>query len=493
MFLIPITGKTSRRNLPFITISLVVINVIVFFAFQRNDNKYILSAEKYYYESGLAKIELSSYLAYKKTDGRIPVDERQYENLVEKMKINRRAQLRNQMIKDSIFMDMLRTKRIIQPENPRFGQWNDLKLQYEQKLDRSVTFRFGLRPALVKAYTFFTYMFLHGSFGHLLGNMIFLWLVGCMLEMGCGRLYYIILYVITGITAAIVFWLIYQKSLIPLIGASGAIAGLMGAFALLYGRKKVKIFFSLGFYFGYRQIAAILLLPLWIGNEFYQLFFGGVSHVAYVGHIGGLVSGAILGFVNLKMIGAYDADALAPEPVDDIAPIIETALDHFSRLEMEEGCYLLEEVLKKDPSHEAAMTHLFNVLKLTPENDRFHHISRRLLNRLTQNAEAYEDALRIHGEYKSATNQQKLSSDIYIRLSNAYSAAGFPEESERMLTAVLKRNPKIPGISNALLKLAQSYHRKGKQDLHNKCLRIIAAKYPDSHEAHQANRVLVEA
>ena len=490
MFLIPITGKTSRRNLPFITISLIVINVIIFFAFQINDNKYIMSAEKYYYESGLAKIELSFYLAYKKTGGKIPVDGRQYENLVEKMKINRRAQLREQMTKDSIFMDLLRANRIIQHDNPSFGQWMDLKMQYEQKLDRSLTFRFGLRPALAKAYTFFTYMFLHGSFGHLLGNMIFLWLVGCMLEMGCGRLYYVILYFITGIAASLVFWFIYQKSSIPLIGASGAIAGLMGAFALLYGKKRVKIFFSLGFYFGYRQIPAILLLPLWVGNEFYQLFFGGASHVAYVGHIGGLVSGAILGLVNLKMIGAYDANALAPEPEDDISPMIETALDHFSRLEMEEGCRLLEEVLKKDPSHEAALTHLFNALKLTPENDRFHHISRRLLNRLTQDATAYEDVLRIHGEYKSAAGQQKLSSDIYIRLSNAYSAKGFPEESERMLAAVLKRNPKIPGISGALLKLAQSYHRKGQQDRHKKCLRIITAKYPDSHEAHQAKRVL---
>ena len=493
MFLIPITGKTSRRNLPFITISLIVINVIIFFVFQGNDHKYIMSAEKYYYQSGLARIELSSYLAYKKTGGKIPADGRPYEDLVEKMKLNRRVQLRDQMTKDSIFMDMLRTKRIIQPENPRFGQWNDFKVHYEKELDRSFTYRFGFRPALHKLYTFFSYMFLHGSFGHLLGNMIFLWLVGCMLEMGCGRLYYATLYVITGIAAALAFWIIYPKSFIPLIGASGAIAGLMGAFALLYGMKKVKIFFSLGFYFGYRQIPAILLLPLWVGNEFYQLFFGGASHVAYVGHIGGLVSGAILGLVNLKMIGAYDADALAPEPEDDISPIIETALDHFSRLEMEEGCRLLEEVLKKDPSHEAAMTHLFNALKLTPENDRFHHISRRLLDRLTRNADAYEDALRIHGEYKSAANQQKLSSDIYIRLSNAYSAEGFPEESERMLAAVLKRNPKISGISTALLKLAQSYHQKGNKDRHQKYLRIIAAKYPDTHEARQARQVLTEA
>lgn len=490
MFLIPVAGKISRRNPPFITISLIVINVVIFFAFQWNDNEHLMTAERYYYESGLAKIELSFYLAYEETRGQIPTDGRQYEDLVEQMSINRLAQLRHQMMEDSIFMEMLWAKRIIPPENPRFRQWDDFNMRYEKMLNRSVTYRFGFRPALPKLYTFFSYMFLHGSFSHLLGNMVFLWLVGCMLEMGCGRLFYGTLYVITGIVSALAFWVIYSKSLIPLVGASGAIAGLMGAFAFLYGKKKVKIFFSLGFYFGYRQIPAILLLPLWLGNEFYQLFFSGVSHVAYVAHIGGIVSGAILGLVNLKKIGAYDADVLEPEPEDDISPIVEMALDHFSRLEMEEGCRLLEEVLEKDPSHEAAMTHLFNALKRTPENERFHYISRLLLIRLTQSSTTYEGALRIYAEYKSAANRQKLSADIYIRLSTAYSATGLPEKSERLLAVVLKQNPKMPGIPPALLKLAQSYHQKGKKDRHRKCLRIITAKYPDSYEARLAKRAL---
>jgi len=77
-------------------------------------------------------------------------------------------------------------------------------------------------------------MFLHGGFGHLLGNMIFLWLVGCMLEMGCGRGFYSAAYIVTGLCSVILFWSVYPKSTMPLIGASG----LMGAFTVLYGRKR---------------------------------------------------------------------------------------------------------------------------------------------------------------------------------------------------------------------------------------------------------------
>ena len=111
--------------------------------------------------------------------------------------------------------------------------------------------QYGFIPNQKSLLTSFTYMFMHGSTGHLLGNMIFLWIVGCMLEMGLGRLQYTVLYIIGGLFAVWLFWLIYMNSTIPLVGASGAIAGLMGAFAMLFGKRRVKIFFSLGFYFNY--------------------------------------------------------------------------------------------------------------------------------------------------------------------------------------------------------------------------------------------------
>ena len=73
-------------------------------------------------------------------------------------------------------------------------------------------------------------MFLHGGVAHLVGNMIFLWLVGCLLETGCGRIYYLGIYILTGFGAAGLFWAGNMQSLTPLVGASGAIAGFMGAF-----------------------------------------------------------------------------------------------------------------------------------------------------------------------------------------------------------------------------------------------------------------------
>jgi tetratricopeptide (TPR) repeat protein len=102
-----------------------------------------------------------------------------------------------------------------------------------------------ISPAYKSLLTALTYMFLHGSVGHLFGNMVFLWIVGCMLEMGLGRLLYMGLYIFGGVVAAGVFCLIYMNSTVPVVGASGAIAGLMGALAVLFGEKRIKIFYSL--------------------------------------------------------------------------------------------------------------------------------------------------------------------------------------------------------------------------------------------------------
>jgi len=118
-----------------------------------------------------------------------------------------------------------------------------------QMLSEIIGYRYGYKPSDGDLMTAFTYMFLHGSASHLIGNMIFLWLVGCILELAGRRLVYALICLLTGMVSALVYGLVYQGSTIPLVGASGAISGIIGAYTVLFGMRKVKIFFSLGFYF----------------------------------------------------------------------------------------------------------------------------------------------------------------------------------------------------------------------------------------------------
>lgn len=488
MLLIPLTDKISWRNPPIVTIFLILINCLVYFIFQFNDNQKYFEAEQYYFNSGLAEIEIKRYISYRNPsnndlsiyhpNGKLDEDNasRQYQD----------------MMKDYAYLEKLVHEQIITPQDPEYLPWRQLRDEYEHRRSDIVALNYGFIPAKSKPVSFFTHMFLHGGLGHLLGNMIFLWLVGCMLEMGSGRTFYSATYILAGLGSVTLFWLIYPQSPIPLVGASGAISGLMGAFTVLYCKKKVKIFYSLGFYFNYLKARAIILLPIWFANEFYQLFFGDISNVAYVAHIGGLISGALLGFINLKVLRSFNPDVLEPEPEDDVSPIIEKALRHIRQLDMESGAQLLEMALAKDPDHIDAMTYLFNVRKAEPQDPRFHGIAQKLLDRLTSENNHYSSAVKIFDDYAKLTKRPQLSADLYLKMIVILSRLGHPEKAERILAMFLKQKPDFPGIPTALLKLAAGYRQKGVNARYQRCLRVLGSKYPNSTEGQIARRSLTK-
>jgi membrane associated rhomboid family serine protease len=489
MLIIPLTDKISWRNPPIITIIIILLNCLVYFIFQFSDNSRYYEAEKFYFTSGLAEIEIVKYAEHTNAPGG---EASLYDK---KGELNEEEALRQyqKMNQDYEFLTKLRNDEIITPEDPEYLDWKELRDDYDHQRSKITSLSYGFIPAVHKPVTFITHMFMHGSFGHLFGNMVFLWLVGCMLEMGGGRKFYSISYILAGLGAVIAFYLVYPKSPIPLVGASGAIAGLMGAFTVLYCRKRVKIFFSLGFFFSYLEIRAIFLLPIWVGLEFYQLFFGGMSNVAYMAHIGGLISGSLIGFFNLKVLKSFNAEVIEPEPEDEISPIIETALQHIRQLDMETGGKYLEQALEKDPEHIGAMTHLFNVRKTDPQDPRFHEITKKLLGRLTIDTAQYKTAGKIFDEYTQLTKRPRLSADLYFKMVSILAGLGYPEKSERILAMFIKQKPDFPGIPNALLKLATGYRKKGVDLKYQKYLQVLNRRYPNSSEGEIARRQLAKS
>ncbi len=475
MLIVPVTGKISRHNLPLITIGLILINCLVFFIFQLNDQRRSHEAISFYFTSGLSEMEMPRFIEYRDADAEPP----DLENLSDEELWN----LYLSMNSDTEFIEKLRSDQIITPNDAEYSTWSQYRNQYEYLESKVTSANYGLIPAQAKPITFFTYMFLHGNFQHLLGNMVFLWLVGCMIEMGSGRFFCGFTYVLTGLGSAALYWLMNPNSSIYLVGASGSIAGLMGAFCVLYGRKKVKFFYSLGFYFNYFRAPAIIILPVWIAKEIYFLYTDEMGNVAYEAHLGGLISGAMIGLIGYFLFRNINANMLqADEPVDDISPMIEKALSHVSQLDMEAGSRILEQVLIKDPGHIAAMTHLFNIHKNSPRDPRFHEIARRLIDRLTIDSTQYGTAGQIFEEYTRIAGRPCLSADLYLRMIAVLSGLGQPEKAERIMAMFLKQKPNLPGIPQALLKLADGYCKKGLPQKYQRCLLLLGKKYPDSAE-----------
>ncbi len=159
--------------------------------------------------------------------------------------------------------------------------------------------------------TLITSQFLHGGILHLGGNMLFLWIFGNNVEDRLGHVKYLIFYLTCGVLAALTQWFFSQNSGIPSLGASGAIAGVMGAYILRFPRAEVLTLIPLGLFFPAFRIPAFYFLGFWFLQ---QALYGLASFeaptnigmesggIAYWAHAGGFVFGAILG----PLLGLFD-------------------------------------------------------------------------------------------------------------------------------------------------------------------------------------------
>jgi membrane associated rhomboid family serine protease len=138
-----------------------------------------------------------------------------------------------------------------------------------------------------------TYSFLHGDWLHLLSNMLFLWIFGDNIEDALGHVKFLIFYLLCAVLAALAHLALNFDSNGPLIGASGAVAGVMGAYILLYPHAKVFVLFRIVIPIPL-PIPAIWMLGVWIATQVFYVVVGSQEPVAWWAHLGGVVAGALL-------------------------------------------------------------------------------------------------------------------------------------------------------------------------------------------------------
>ena len=146
--------------------------------------------------------------------------------------------------------------------------------------------------------TLFSAMFLHGGWLHLLGNMLYLWIFGDNVEDTLGHGRYLFFYLLCGVIAGLTHGVIHMDSEVPAVGASGAIAGVLGAYMVLFPRARVRTLLIIVIIVRIVRIPAILLLGFWIVIQIYSGMWVAGSRVgtgiAWFAHIGGFAAGAVL-------------------------------------------------------------------------------------------------------------------------------------------------------------------------------------------------------
>jgi membrane associated rhomboid family serine protease len=218
----------------------------------------------------------------------------------------------------------------VAPGDPRIAAYVDMLRQ--TGLDRQTVgqalqqlsaydlfvFDHGFRPVEPSIADLFTSLFLHAGFVHLAGNMFFLWIYGDNVEHRVGRVPYLLLYVLTGVIATVGFALLDMRSSMPLVGASGAISGVLGLYFVLFPRNRVKVFVALfPFFVNTILVPARLVLGIFVViDNLFPFLLGSHSGVAYGAHLGGFLSGAAFAALgNTFDWGAKDPETGLRQPV----------------------------------------------------------------------------------------------------------------------------------------------------------------------------------
>lgn len=295
MIILPTEKSFDWQHTPVVLISLVILNIFIFFFYQGGDGKKWERAYFQYEEAQLLSVEWPLYRDYLSEQGNA-------EYLVQlqaSMDNGMASEVSQSLLQDIGFNLYLNEKyHELMPDHV-YIQWSSARRVVDSALGSISFIRFGLIPSQINAIDIFTHQFLHGDAMHLFGNLFFLLVCGFAVEAAVGHLRFLVFYLITGVVAGLSHALMDLTSQASLVGASGAISGVMAMYLGVFRLRKIQFFYWFFIFVGYFRAPALLILPIYIGKEVFDYINSDGSNIAYLAHAGGFVTGGLLITVSL--------------------------------------------------------------------------------------------------------------------------------------------------------------------------------------------------
>ncbi|MGN6517882.1 MAG: rhomboid family intramembrane serine protease [Dokdonella sp.] len=492
MLIVPLHRAPTRASFPWVTLALILVNAFVFFGLQLPDEARQEQALEFYVQDGLARWEFPAYrdwLAQHAEDGR----NRLFERMASDEGDRRWAAALLQS--DDAFVAALHDGTAIDPSVEGIVAWRESRAEFERLWDRAFTERWKLRQSEIAPARIVGSMFLHGSVGHLLGNMLFLALLGLLVEGALGPVLFLVGYLLGGIGAAFASLAWHWGDHGSLVGASGAIASLMGAYCVLWGARKVRFFWWFFVVFDYVRAPALVLLPAWLGWEVLQLAFVHDSNVAFEAHAGGIVCGAALA-VAVRRLGWERREFLDEEARADAANEDEAALAqaqaHLGRLDIAAARALLEPLAARRPADLAVRIALYRCARYEPGMPRIDEAARAVLALPLRTAAQLSEQKGIYDDYLKAGAGRRLplTPVQQLGLARRWPAIGAGAAAAELLGGLAARAPATPGLAAAMLQVACDLDARREEGAARALLARIAATWPGTAEADKANRLL---
>lgn len=423
MLIIPAENAVNWKRPPWVTLGLMLVCLLVFTFYQGGDSRLTEQAIEEYLDSDLQSLEAPVYEDYLQRQIRFEGDEERVYELQNFQQLRQEGGdlwVAYSLLSDREFYQYMLENRgvLLAPAERR--RWMEQRGDIQARLmDRLSANQLGLVPAEFSLYTLVTYQFLHGGWGHIIGNLVFLFLLGFTVEKALGPGRFLLAYLICGALSGVVFTAFSMGSHIPLVGASGSISGLMGMYVAIYGMQKIRFFYFVGVYFNYFRAPALAILPVWLGKEIYDYWFAGATGIAYMAHAGGLVAGA--GMVWLLGKSWLQVKDEFFEPEEDAQDERFTtgygqAMASLGRMDFDLARRQFEALREHYPDRTVLLEHLYQIAKLRPELPEFRDRARELMNESLSRRQP-EQMIEIWQEYlRKGEGHQPLDAEDHNRV-----------------------------------------------------------------------------
>ena len=458
---IPISHEDLRgRRWPYVTIAILLLNVVIFLAthwsIQRHHREFVKQAmAAYHYHNRHPYLESTPLLDKVSTqiDG-----------------ASRKERLTAESVR-AIHEDAVQARGGVKPA---------VKARQQERLDAlcekmaaaqeaSPLKRYAYIPGEHNALGLITSQFLHAGWLHLIGNMLFLWLAGCNIEDRWGRVAFPLFYLSAGAVAALTHKLFAPQSMGPLIGASGAIAGAMGAFLIKFSRTRINFFWFLWLFLFIRagtfRAPAYLMLSLWLVIQiFYGLLFQGQgSGVAFWAHVGGFVYGVVFAtaFGMSGMEQKVDREIEGQISLKQDPQIIKAG-ELIDAGRPAEAIDLLEQFAAKAPNSVDAQLELLRAAKTAEDQERARRAYVRLIA-LYVKENALDTALDLYEEMNQAGLETSVPAALRLRLAKHLEKSDFLEGAAQEYCNIYSNSPANNTSFQALLAHANLMLRMGRK------------------------------
>lgn len=454
MIIVPTEKQLDWRNVPIILCALVLLNVMIYFFYQSGDTKKIVDAMTTYQTQQFFAQEWPVFEQY--------LEEKQQQELLRQY---RQAYQDDQV--ELIVGDMLMREEFYAylQQNARqhflpddYERWAPVRAQLHKKMQSVSYIANGLRASDMRPISFLTHQFLHGDVMHLLGNMFFLIICGFAVEAAIGHWRFLFFYLLSGVAAGFAQVASDWQSTTPLVGASGAISGVMAMYLAVFRLKKIEFFYWFFFVVGYFRAPALLILPFYIGKEIYSFYTDTASNVAFMAHAGGFAAGTLL------IAGAWllNRNMFNKEYIENdqgIDPHQQPLAEIYESIEMHrfDRALVLVDALIAARKGDFELTMIrYNVLKIA----RGENYPEAIINLLTVPLLTPEQVRRLDKVWKDNPEAHgMLSEQAAMKLGMQFTALESPQSAEQVFAQLLERGCKNPALVVYAGKLAAAFQR----------------------------------